>query len=183
MNDYLSKPVRLSQLIEKINLFFNYEQSTTIQAERTNSAEENNSNLDILYLEPSCTQNKETEVNIELVDEEILQQMIQDTSADVLPLLIDHYIEESNQRLATINDAFINKDAKVLEFENHTLGSSSLALGNRVLSNLARTIEHLCYEGKSHLAFEYHQELMALATHSLEAINQRKALGFTQPIE
>ncbi|MDN3684775.1 hypothetical protein QW180_19095 [Vibrio sinaloensis] len=29
-------------------------------------------------------------------------------------------------------------DKETLEFEAHTLGSSSLALGNRVLSNLAR---------------------------------------------
>ncbi|MDA0147605.1 Hpt domain-containing protein [Vibrio sp. LaRot3] len=117
-------------------------------------------------------------MDIELVDEEIIQQMIADTSADVIPMLIDHYLEESQARLKVLDGAFQGKDASVIEFESHTLGSSSLALGNRVLSNLARKIEHLCAAGKADEALEYHQELLDVAHRSLAALEQRKSLGF-----
>ncbi|WP_434998302.1 response regulator [Vibrio scophthalmi] len=183
MNDYLSKPVRLSQLIEKINLFLNSEDEKCADKEVFSATDI----VDESSLSASDDRNKvnneEITVNEELVDEEILQQMIQDTSADVLPLLIDHYVEESKQRIETLNTAFIEKNAEVIEFESHTLGSSSLALGNRVLSDLARKIERLCLEGHPEQVFDYHQELIELAQHSFEAIIHRKTLGFTQTAE
>jgi len=40
-----------------------------------------------------------------LVDELIIQQMIRDTSAEVMPMLIEHYIEESERRLVKIDQA------------------------------------------------------------------------------
>ena len=42
------------------------------------------------------------EVGAELVDERIIKQLIHDTSAEVIPILIDHYVEESRTRLAAI---------------------------------------------------------------------------------
>ncbi|EGU47603.1 signal transduction histidine kinase [Vibrio ichthyoenteri ATCC 700023] len=183
MNDYLSKPVRLSQLIEKINLFLNCEQHKTIDDEVKIDAEVTQPKAALNQKQAANVKSEEITVNKELVDEQILQQMIQDTSADVLPLLIDHYVEESQQRMETMNNAFIERNAEVIEFESHTLGSSSLALGNHVLSNLARQIERLCLEGQAEKAFEYHQELMELAQQSFDAIIHRKTQGFTQPIE
>merc|ERR1712173_93579 len=116
--------------------------------------------------------NEKERMDLELVDEAILQQMIEDTSADVIPLLIDHYLEESHQRLEKIYLAMDNKDKETLEFEAHTLGSSSLALGNRTLSNLARKIEHQCLDGQCQLAFELKEELQQVANDSLEALEQ-----------
>jgi HPt (histidine-containing phosphotransfer) domain-containing protein len=140
--------------------------------------------------ETKLTQNIEVETklwgrrkedkDLELVDEKILQQMIEDTSAEVIPLLIDHYVEESNQRLDKIYIAMDASDKETLEFEAHTLGSSSLALGNRTLSNLARKIEHLCIEGQQESAFKLKEELQILADNSLNALEQRKLKGFTE---
>ncbi|USD31250.1 MULTISPECIES: response regulator [Vibrio] len=175
MNDYLSKPIRLSQLIEKINLF--------LSGDANNSAEKS----DNLKIE-SHTQginnhsiSQDIQVDLELVDEQVLEQMIEDTSADVLPMLIDHYIEESNERLSKIYQAMEDRDKETLEFESHTLGSSSLALGNRVLSNLARKIERMCLENHEQQAFELSEELKELAEKSLAALEYRKTLGFIEP--
>ncbi|MDW3124778.1 Hpt domain-containing protein, partial [Vibrio sp. 1974] len=41
----------------------------------------------------------------ELVDELILQQMIKDTCAEIIPTLIEHYIEESRERMQKIERA------------------------------------------------------------------------------
>ncbi|KGY11187.1 phosphorelay protein LuxU [Vibrio tubiashii] len=117
---------------------------------------------------------------MELVDEKVLQQMVKDTSADVIPLLIEHYIEESEQRLTRIYQAMEAKDKEALEFEAHTLGSASLALGNRTLSNLARKIEHMCLDGQQDQAYAYRQELEQIAQQSLQAIAARKNLGFSE---
>ncbi|MGR5194442.1 Hpt domain-containing protein [Vibrio rotiferianus] len=114
----------------------------------------------------------------DLVDEMILQQMIKDTSADVIPMLIDHYIDESQQRLTSIEQAVRSHDLERLEFEAHTLGSSALALGNRALSHLARDIERLCLDGESQQAIAKCESLTAVAKHSFSALVDRKNMGF-----
>ena len=177
MNDYLSKPIRLSQLIEKINLFLS--DGAINSAEKSDNLESESQTLTQVALNHSM--NQDIQVDLELVDEEVLEQMIEDTSADVLPMLIDHYIEESNERLRKIYQAMQDRDKETLEFESHTLGSSSLALGNRVLSNLARKIECMCLENHEQQAFELSEELKELAEKSLAALEYRKTLGFIEP--
>lgn len=184
MDDYISKPLRLSQLVEKIDLFTNKSITKATQASEDTSIV--NMQQDVTLTDETSMPNIDTHpiekdtINLELVDEAILQQMIEDTSADVIPLLIDHYLEESHQRLEKIYLAMDNKDKETLEFEAHTLGSSSLALGNRTLSNLARKIEHQCLDGQCQLAFELKEELQQVANDSLEALEQRKKKGFTE---
>lgn len=179
MNDYLSKPLRLSQLVEKINLFLNEQCSST--EPDFDQIEAPNKQL-ISYNENQGQAHQPTEgVGMDLVDETILQQMIEDTSADIMPMLIDHYLQESQQRLEKIADAIDAQDKETLEFEAHTLGSSSLALGNRSLSLLARKIEHLCLEGKETQAYQLKQELEQTASRSLEALELRKQQGFSEP--
>ncbi|HCE2342624.1 TPA: Hpt domain-containing protein [Vibrio parahaemolyticus] len=114
----------------------------------------------------------------ELVDELVLQQVIKDTCAEILPTLIDHYIEESCERMKKIEQALSDNDLETLEFEVHTLGSSAMALGNRPLSRQARSIEKHCVEGKTQQALELCAALPLLAERSFEALNLRKAQGF-----
>ncbi|GLR03826.1 phosphorelay protein [Vibrio hyugaensis] len=114
----------------------------------------------------------------ELVDELILQQMIKDTCAEIMPTLIEHYIEESRERVEKIKQALETSNIDTLEFEVHTLGSSALALGNRPLSRHARTIEKHCVEGETQQALLLCQSLPELAENSFVALNQRKEQGF-----
>ncbi|WP_261902578.1 Hpt domain-containing protein [Vibrio fortis] len=113
-----------------------------------------------------------------LVDESVLQQMIVDTSAEVIPILIDHYVTESKTRIDAIKKAAESQDGEALEFEVHTLGSTSLALGNRALSTLARDIERQCLEKQTEIAFTRVDELLTLADDSIQALIDRKELGF-----
>lgn len=179
MNDYLSKPLRLSQLIEKINLFLNETSNTTFEPSSPNNRQAIAYRLSVDKQDVA----NEKGINVDLVDETILQQMIEDTSADIMPMLIEHYLEESQQRLAKIAVAMTNEDKNVLEFEAHTLGSSSLALGNRALSILSRKIEHLCLEGREKEAYQLKTELELTAMRSLQALEQRKQQGFSESPE
>ena len=115
----------------------------------------------------------------ELVDESVLEQMIRDTSADIIPILIDHYVEESQTRLVAIKEAVTQKDAQTLEFEVHTLGSTALSLGNRPLGELARALEKQCLEQSHDAAFLQVDELVELAERSINALLDRKQAGFS----
>lgn len=114
----------------------------------------------------------------ELVDESILQQMVKDTSADVIPILIDHYIQESKTRIAAIKQASTANDSEALEFEVHTLGSTAMALGNRPLSRLSRKIEKQCMGQEHELAFSQVDQLLDLIVLSIDALIARKEAGF-----
>lgn len=114
-----------------------------------------------------------------LVDEKIIQQIIQDTDAEVMPELIKFYIIESKDRVETITNAAHTEDLYVLEFEAHTLGSSSLTLGNVALSTLARQIELHCIQHEFSDALAKARLLPEIAKESFLALEQRNALGFT----
>ncbi len=119
------------------------------------------------------------QAHTELVDESVLEQMIRDTSADIIPILIDHYVTESQARLLTIKEAVSNNDAQTLEFEVHTLGSTALSLGNRPLGKLARALEQQCLEAHHEQAFLQVGELIELAERSINALLERKEAGFS----
>ncbi|GEM75413.1 Hpt domain-containing protein [Vibrio sagamiensis] len=123
---------------------------------------------------------RHTPAEHELIDETIIQQMIKDTCVEIMPTLIDHYLEESTKRIQKITEAMRQQDLATLEFEAHTLGSSALALGNRILSRHARAIETFCIEGKSQEAWELCSSLPELAQRSFEALNMRKEQGFDE---
>ncbi|HHF0557756.1 TPA: Hpt domain-containing protein [Vibrio antiquarius] len=124
------------------------------------------------------TANNTPTIEQELVDEHILQQMIKDTCAEIIPTLIEHYIEESRERMEKIEQALSARDLQTLEFEVHTLGSSALALGNRTLSRQARMIEKYCVEGKTLEALALCESLSQLANESFDALEKRKDRGF-----
>ena len=124
-------------------------------------------------------QNVTNQVDLELVDESVLEQMIQDTSADIIPILIDHYVAESQTRLVAIREATSNRDAQTLEFEVHTLGSTALSLGNRPLGELSRALEQQCLEQQHDEAFLRIDELLELADRSIKALLERKEVGFS----
>ncbi|UFN70913.1 Hpt domain-containing protein [Vibrio alginolyticus] len=124
------------------------------------------------------TANNTPTIEQELVDEHILQQMIKDTCAEIIPTLIEHYIEESRERMEKIEQALSAKDLQTLEFEVHTLGSSALALGNQTLSRQARMIEKYCVEGKTLEALALCESLSQLAIESFDALEKRKDQGF-----
>jgi HPt (histidine-containing phosphotransfer) domain-containing protein len=163
---------KLLQLIERFDLFLG------------NKLRSSSTRLELNAIDNREVQGRSMQqdvLDLELVDEDVLQQMVVDTSADVMPMLIDHYLEESKQRMERINSAVDMDDKAILEFEVHTLGSTALALGNRLLSNLARKIEHLCLDDKRQEAFELYPELKQLAERSFYALEQRKILGFEEP--
>ncbi|WP_192888634.1 response regulator [Vibrio bathopelagicus] len=200
MDDYLAKPMRMSQIADMLHLHLVTKHEHAIECKPdtvkvSQNGEPTTSDIQASGTadEPYATEGSEaldghknqianqplTEIQeSDLVDEQILEQMVEDTCAEVMPMLIEHYIVESESRIKLIQKAVVEQDLSNLEFETHTLGSSSLALGNRRLSVLARKVEKLCSEQQSELAFSKVDELVVLAKESMNAIEKRRERGF-----
>lgn len=123
----------------------------------------------------SSKSNRErTQMSDSLIDTQVLSQMVEDTSAEVLPMLIDAFLEESATRMTEIQAALSSQDAKLLEFESHTLGSTALAMGARSLGNLSREVETHCVYGQLEQAFEKGKNLPTLLNHTRDALEKHK---------
>lgn len=96
----------------------------------------------------------------------------------MLPELIEFYLQESKDRVSHLMEAANTRNIEALEFESHTLGSSSVTLGNQRLSKHARKIEMLCVEKKVEEALECAAALPRVADLSFAALRERSARGF-----
>lgn len=164
MTDYLSKPFNRTKLLECIHHYLS-------RAEH-DVTEEGSSVHNI--------QNDKAPNEPKYIDEDVIQQIIRDTDASVMPELITFYIIESKVRVDTISKAGKEKDLYALEFEAHTLGSSALTLGNIALSSIAREIELHCIQQQFDEALEKAALLPDIASKSFLALEKRNAQGFTE---
>ena len=164
MTDYLSKPFNRTKLLECIEHYLSY-------AEQDATEEDS--------MVPNIQNNKEA-IEPKYIDEEVIQQIIRDTDASVMPELIEFYIIESKMRVDTIRTAGEEKDLYALEFEAHTLGSSALTLGNIALSAISREIELHCIQQQFDEALEKSALLPDIAMQSFLALENRNAQGFTK---
>ncbi|MFC1233477.1 ATP-binding protein [Vibrio sp. F74] len=165
MTDYLSKPVNLSSLINTLNRYVAQESDIEIQSKSA-----------IIKVIPTTTNN--TAHSKPIINESTLRQMVKDTSAEVMPMLIDHYIDEAQINVRKMLIALEESDYAALKFEAHTLTSSSLALGNTSLAELAKKIESLCIDNELTKVKAITENLDSIAQDSLDALQRRKEQGF-----
>ena len=164
MTDYLSKPFNRTKLLECIHHYLSRAEQDATEEDSTMPNIQNNTEA----TEPKY------------IDEEVIQQIIRDTDASVMPELIEFYIIESKMRVDTISKAGEEKDLYALEFEAHTLGSSALTLGNIALSAISREIELHCIQQQFDEALEKSALLPDIAMKSFLALENRNAQGFTK---
>ncbi|MEZ9925360.1 Hpt domain-containing protein [Vibrio breoganii] len=110
----------------------------------------------------------------QLIDNAVIEQIISDTSIEILPLLIDSYLEESQGRLEIINKALDEEDYQTLEFETHTLAGTSLAIGVSALGKLAKSVEQSCLQQDHAEALKNGALLKDLAIQSQQALQSLK---------
>jgi CheY-like chemotaxis protein len=163
MNDYLTKPLDKNAALSCIHRWTSHKsrQEAPIDS-RKNDVTSLQSGYDpVIY-----------------VNEMVLQQLVRDTSADIVPKLLLGYIEDTQKRLQQIKGAVSHSDSGKLELEAHTLSSSAGAYGNTALLELAQHIECLCRRGESENAMKQVPQLIALAEESLRQLAQRNEAGF-----
>ncbi len=162
MNDYLSKPIDRSATLSCIARW----------SETRETAVENP------HDDGTATEENTRDSDGDFVDEAILQQLVRDTSADIVPELIAMYIEDSQSRVTLIAKALAKQDVNSLEFEAHTLGSSAIAHGNDKLHKLMRSVEQLCRQNHEQQAFAQAKQIANIAEASFRLLAQRAEQGF-----
>jgi len=79
--------------------------------------------------------------NSRLVNLSVLRQLQKDTGEQVLPVILDLFIDECKDRLTALSDGHEKQNWKVLENEAHALKSTSGSFGAIKLQAYAREIE------------------------------------------
>jgi len=163
MNDYLTKPIDKNATLSCIHRWTGGAENTRIQTTMNEKTESTDSTQDSLS---------------DYVDEAVLQQLVRDISADIVPELLIGYIEDTRERILKIREALKSTDAELLERETHTLGSSAGAHGNTRLLKEARKVELLCRDGAVNQAMQLTPDLILLAEKSLDYLATRADTGF-----
>jgi PAS domain S-box-containing protein len=128
MNDYLSKPVRESQLIQALKNSRIETKNPTIKT----SPE--------ILLSPS----------IGGIDDSTFRQLQEMIGEDSIPLLLDlinTYLEDSQHLINIVEEAIAHQDSQQIYHAAHTLKSSSATLGALKLSQICVTLESKARKG------------------------------------
>ncbi|WP_250122039.1 PAS domain S-box protein [Chroococcidiopsis sp. CCMEE 29] len=125
MDDYISKPIQITKLIRALSQCQpNKEDTGTPRHPDTGnfSASSSLAPLDTKVLQS-------------------LRKMTGTRAAEVLPQLIDNYLEEAPQLLQAMRAAVVSEDTAALQQAAHTLRGTSATLGATHLSQLCKTLE------------------------------------------
>lgn len=147
MDEYLSKPIDVNLFLERFDAWQQEPATHNKHAQ-----------------EPEETQ------NTNLVNEATLQQLIKDTSVEVVPKLISIYIAETKNRLQLMKKFHSAGKWTELGDEAHTLKSSSGSFGATYLADKARRIELAVKEDKHHTAEIEMRYLEAIGDQSIKEL-------------
>lgn len=123
MNDYISKPVRESQLIQALKNCPLGEKITPILPENPNIS---------------------SEIKLETIDENAFSKLLEMIGEDSYELLIDiinSYLEDGETLIQELEEGIKNRDLQQIYHSSHTLKSSSATLGALKLSKLCANLE------------------------------------------
>jgi CheY-like chemotaxis protein/HPt (histidine-containing phosphotransfer) domain-containing protein len=125
MNDYLSKPVRVESLVQKLK-----------------NLNKNNSTSDIIGYRQSETSKIMVQLDSEVISE--LKEMIgEEDFNEVFADLINAYLEDTPKLIQGLINALATRNLPEIKINAHTLKSSSASLGALTLADLSKKVE-LC---------------------------------------
>lgn len=129
MDDYLSKPVRVDSLVQKLK-----------NLKKTNSVSDIISNI-----KPQ-PENSMNQLDFNVIAE--LREMIgEEDFEEIFPDLINAYLEDSPKLIQGLVNALKNQNKQEMKINAHTLKSSSISLGAIKLSELSKEVEHCTIMG------------------------------------
>ena len=152
MTDYLSKPIVRDELINIVKRYSTETHSETVDAAAMD-----------MTIDPTATQSK-------ILDKKVLEQLKKDTSAEILPELINIYVVEAEKQVELMQQYHAADDVEALGREAHSLKSSSASFGVLSLSETARALELAARESNHQNITLYMENLRPLATVSIKAI-------------
>ena len=110
--------------------------------------------------------------DIPALDKTILEILAEQTTPEVIPELIEAYLEDTAQRVTLIQEAATNGNIVQIGHHAHALKSSSGAYGAMQVCAIAKAIEHACKAGKNAQALSLAAQLPELAQRSIPALRE-----------
>ena len=107
-----------------------------------------------------------------------MERLLEDTSVDFLPSLIEVFEAESAQRLESIKNSFAVSDMAVLAVEAHSLKGTSATFGAEKLRAVSEKVEKAAKIGDESVVNENVPLIPELLKEVLESLNKfSKGLG------
>jgi PAS domain S-box-containing protein len=127
MNDYLTKPVSRHDLITMTSKWLIPTQPVSqAQIETTSSMSR--------------------QVDDELIDESAFMVLAEDTSAELVPHMVEIFVRESKSRMEHILQLSASSDIEAISDEAHSLKSTSITFGAKRMHGLSKSLEQSCKE-------------------------------------
>ena len=107
-----------------------------------------------------------------VLDLAVMERLLEDTSVEFLPSLIEVFETESAQRLENIQANLAQSDMSKLSVEAHSLKGTSATFGAESLRSLSERIEKSAKAGDTATVKELVPEVPARLTAVLNALNE-----------
>ncbi|MBL6935440.1 MAG: PAS domain S-box protein [Alphaproteobacteria bacterium] len=167
MDDYIGKPFDKTALLDKVALWLRRAgDKSDVQALADGAGQ------------TSAAFKQEMEAG-DAIDSDALKQLAEDVGDEIMPRLLEKYLEETAGRILRIETALEKKDFESLRTEAHTLKSASWTFGARKLSAQAKKLEAACADGDLESAGKLAATIVDLARKSLDIL--RKISGESSP--
>ena len=168
MNDYISKPIDTKIFNHKVNQWLTRALSNSSVPNQTTN---NNPQKSTSASPGSSTPNNQTteDKNSNILDSQVLQQLIKDTSPSSLQVILGIYFKEVEERIPQMELLLSQEIWSMLGDEAHILKSSSASFGAIELSAKAKIIELNAKSGEYERVRDAMQGISQLAETTLKA--------------
>lgn len=150
MNDYLSKPINKFDLFKKLAQWMPYKPVSIV----------------------SNTDNDLHHDGYSVIDYGVLKQLEKDTSADIVPNIINVFIKETARRLKIIKEICATGDYLKLQEEVHVMKSSAATYGASALRDIAVQVDIACKEKRNSDALDMALDLLPVGDDSLDKLKE-----------
>lgn len=160
MSDYISKPFVAAELLQKIEDVSNYTTAHHLSIKPTIDEEM------MVFESNELTQELK---DLPYMDDNILKQLGEDTSVELVPEMVAVFLKELKKRLEKIEHACGQKKVEDIASEVHALKSSSGTYGALKLQLMAKMVDTACKENEP-------QEVFLLSDYLLKLIPETMAV-------
>ncbi len=164
MSDYISKPFVAAELLQKIADVSNFK---PVHHLITKPA-----------IDEAMTLAENNELGQQLnelpyMDDKVLQQLAEDTSAELVPEMVAVFLKELNKRLVNIEQACEQKNVEAVASEVHALKSSSGTYGALKLQSIAKMADTACKENDQPQVFLLSDSLLKLIPETIAVFSKK----------
>jgi signal transduction histidine kinase/CheY-like chemotaxis protein/HPt (histidine-containing phosphotransfer) domain-containing protein len=164
MDDYLTKPFRRDELLELLRRWLPAGGTPGLEGSAPDPA------ADSAAVAPSLLDRRALDT---------IRELSPDRGATILARVIDSYLVSAPDQLEALRRALVEKDAKTLQTQAHSLKSSSANVGARDLSELAREVEAFGRAGQTTEAAGLVERMAAAFLRVRDALVAERERGVT----